>query len=1020
MKTFLEFVAEDLTGIAKERYNGQLRDMTVIFPNKRASMFLNQQLTKYMNPPFWTPRYSTISELFQSLSGLTVADPVLLVYYLYRAFISVTGKNETFDQFYSWGEVLLNDFEDIDNNMVDAGKLFVNITDLEALSDFDYIDREQEEAIRRLFDSFSTETTTELHRRYLEMWTKMPEIYNTFKSMLRKDKYAYSGMLKREVAEKIRRGQLDDDFLRTLKSDFRHPFVVGFNVLNETEKTIFKYLKDNYEAVFYWDYDEAYAKVGTTFEAGAFISDNIKLLGNRLTGKEVYDNLRKDKTIRFVSSPTDSAQCSYAGTWVRNTLNTESPMNRTAVVLCDEHLLQPLLHSIPDTYADGLATELNITMGYPMQETPVAGFVMALLELVFRGWKPKTGEIPVGRWRYTYVDKVLKHPYLLMMNRKDALSLLADFKKNNNTFPRQDAFKGEFIEEVFIEPSASVKDNLRHIAELVKAVAQKMAELPGDNALYSESAYNAWTILNRFHDLIDRHSLTFDTPETLIRLVRQAIASRSIAFHGEPAVGVQVMGILETRNLDFDNVIMLSAGEGMLPKAGHSTSFILNFLREANGMTTVKRQTSLYAYYFYRLLQRAENVTLVYNASTDGLNKGEMSRFMMQLKYEGDSILSDSTRIHEYSLVADTESGNDHSHKDEETEEENKYDVRLLAVDKSTETVGKGLNDIDRLSPSALNTYMACQLQFYLSKVCGFREEDEINENVADNVFGSIFHRAMEYFYLPFTGQTLDSGFFSKYVRTDSNGKEQLTKEGEFAIHRCVDRAFALEMFKVKEEDVKQDKFTLELNGTQLLNYKVISKYVKKQIVSDSKCVPLIIHEQEMKHYVGITFPDNDGTRRLQIGGVIDRVDSATVEGARHCRIADYKTSSTPQSTASIEALFLPAKNRASHIFQTFYYSEVMMRCAERDSKDLPALSPTLLYIKLKKEGKDSMVNIGKEPVTDYQSQCHDEYSKRLKNLLTEMFDRTGQFVQSDTDDHCNFCPFKILCGKEHLNFNYR
>lgn len=1017
MKTFLEFVAEDLSTIAKERFNGELRDLTVIFPNKRASLFLNQQLTKYMTTPFWTPHYSTISELFQSMSQLTVADPVLLVYYLYKAYISVTGKNETFDQFYSWGEVLLNDFDDIDNNMVDAAKLFVNITDLETLNNFDYIDSQQEEAIKRLFNSFSTETTTELHKRYLEMWNQMPQIYQTFRSMLQTDKYAYSGMLKREVAEKILKGKLNEDCLRTLNTDFRHPFVVGFNVLNETEKTLFKYLKDTCGASFYWDYDEAYTQTGTTFEAGTFISDNIKLLGNRLTGSSVYNNLKKDKTIRFVSSPTDSAQCSYAGKWLKDTLTADSPLNRTAVVLCDEHLLQTLLHSLPATYADGQSTELNITMGYPMQETPVAGFVMALLELVFRGWKPKTDKMPVGQWRYTYVDKVLKHPYLLMMNRKDALMLLADFKKNNNTFPRQDAFTGEFIEDVFREPSASIKDNIRHIAELVKAVAQKMSKLPGDNVLYSESAYNAWTILNRFYDLIDRHALTFDTPETLIRLVRQAIASRSIAFHGEPAVGVQVMGILETRNLDFENIIMLSTGEGMLPKVGHSTSFILNFLRETHGMTTVKRQTSLYAYYFYRLLQRAENVTLVYNASTDGLNKGEMSRFMMQLKYEGNTILSDSTQIQEYCLVADTDSNATTPTDEDET----LTDTRLLAVDKSTKTVGKGLDKIERLSPSALNTYLTCQLEFYLSRVCGFREDDEINENVADNVFGSIFHRAMEYFYLPFTGKNLNSDFFSRFVHIDEEGKTHLTKEGEFTIRRCVDRAFALEMFKVKEEDVKQDKFTLELNGAQLLNHKVISRYVKEQIARDSRCVPITIHEQEKPHYADFTFPDNDGeTLNIQLGGIIDRIDSATIEGKQRCRIADYKTSVTPQSTSSIEALFLPAKNRASHIFQTFYYSEVMMHCAERDGINLPPLSPTLLYIKQnKKEEKDSVTKIGKEPVTDYQSQCHDEYCKRLKHLLTEVFDRTGQFVQNDTDSHCKFCPFKTLCGKEHLNFSY-
>ena len=435
MRTFLDIVAEDLSNVANQQYGGQMRDMTVIFPNKRASLFLNQQLAHYMPSPFWAPRYSTISELFQSMSQLTVADPVLLVYYLYQAFVSATGSTEKFDQFYSWGEVLLNDFEDIDNNMVDASKLFINITDLESLSNFDYIDQEQEEAIRRLFESFSTETTTQLHQRYLKMWNAMPQIYTTFKSMLAHDKYAYSGMLKREVAEKIKEGRLDADDLRLLQSEFSHPFVVGFNVLNETEKTILRYLKDHHHASFYWDYDETYAQAGSSFEAGTFISDNIKLFGNRLAGAKVFDNLRQEKNIQFVSSATDSAQCSYAGTWLKNHLTADQPLNQTVVVLCDENLLQPLLHSIPDTYADGRTTELNITMGYPLQQTPVAGFVMSLLELVFRGWKPKSGKSTVGRWRYTYVDKVLKHPYTLMMNRQDSLALSQNSRRTTTPSP---------------------------------------------------------------------------------------------------------------------------------------------------------------------------------------------------------------------------------------------------------------------------------------------------------------------------------------------------------------------------------------------------------------------------------------------------------------------------------------------------------------------------------------------------------------------------------------------------------
>lgn len=1018
MRTFLDIVAEDLSNVANQQYGGQMRDMTVIFPNKRASLFLNQQLAHYMPSPFWAPRYSTISELFQSMSQLTVADPVLLVYYLYQAFVSATGSTEKFDQFYSWGEVLLNDFEDIDNNMVDASKLFINITDLESLSNFDYIDQEQEEAIRRLFESFSTETTTQLHQRYLKMWNAMPQIYTTFKSMLAHDKYAYSGMLKREVAEKIKEGRLDADDLRLLQSEFSHPFVVGFNVLNETEKTILRYLKDHHHASFYWDYDETYAQAGSSFEAGTFISDNIKLFGNRLAGAKVFDNLRQEKNIQFVSSATDSAQCSYAGTWLKNHLTADQPLNQTVVVLCDENLLQPLLHSIPDTYADGRTTELNITMGYPLQQTPVAGFVMSFLELVFRGWKPKSGKSTVGRWRYTYVDKVLKHPYTLMMNRQDSLALLAEFKKNNNTFPRQDSFRGPFIEDVFREPSASIKDNIRHIAEIVKTVALKMSQQSGINALYSESIYCAWTILNRFHDLMDQRGLTFDTPETLIRLLRQSMASKSIAFHGEPAVGVQVMGILETRNLDFENVVMLSVNEGTLPKANHSTSFILNFLRETYGMTTVKRQTSLYAYYFYRLLQRAKTIRLVYNTSTDGLHKGEMSRFMMQLKYEGSTILSESTKIHEGSLVS--VSGTEATVP--QLPSEVKPDASgLLSVDKSSEKVLNGLSKIKSLSPSSLNQYLGCQLQFYLAKVCGFREEDEINENVADNVFGSIFHSAMEHFYRPYIGKQLDSTFFSKYIHTDQNGRRQATKEGGFTITRCVDRAFALEMFKEKEEDVENDRFVLELNGAQLLNHEVICRYVKKQIANDSLLCPLTILEQESRHYVDFGFTTPDGTAHsVKMGGIVDRIDRITVAGDEYLRIVDYKTSSSEQTAPSVASLFQPSPKRAGYIFQTFYYSEVMMADTQRQGKILPPLSPALLFIKLKTDDSGSIVKIGKQPVDNYQAQCHNEFNQCLHNLLSEVFDPTTHFTQNATDDSCRFCPFKVMCGKEHIDFNKR
>lgn len=1015
MRTFLNTVAEDMVKIANAHYNGQLNEITVIFPNKRASLFLNQELMKYVNPPFWAPHYCTITELFQSLSTLTIADPVLLIYYLYQAYKNVTGSQETFDQFYSWGEVLLNDFEDIDNNMVDANKLFINITDIEELTGFQYIDKEQEQAIRKLFNSFSTETTTQLHERYLKMWKAMPDIYKEFKFLLRQQHYAYAGMLKRDVAENIKEGKVAEGTEHILYNKYRHSCIVGFNVLNETEKALFKHMQTAYDAYFYWDYDEVY-KDNPAFEAGAFISDNIKMFGNRLSDPNNYSNLHTKKDIHFVASATDSAQCRYAGQWLEQRLGPDAQLSKTAIVLCDEQILQPMLHSIPATYGGNKPTLLNITMGYPMQETPIASFVTSILELIFRGWRPKTNKSQTGKWRYTYVDKVLKHPYTMMMNKDDALSIISNFKKNNTIYPNQNELKGYFIEDIFKEPANDIAGNIRHVAELVKAVAVKVSNHHKSiDSLYAESIFNTWTILNRFQDLMENHGLEFDTPETLIRLIRQAISAETVAFHGEPAVGIQMMGILETRNLDFDNVIMLSVNEGILPKSGHSTSFILNFLREAYGMTTQKRQTSLYAYYFYRLIQRAQHVTLVYNNATEGLNRGEMSRFMMQLKYEKGSILSEETAIQEYVLSPDSLSDlkTESSQQESTTTEPEEF-----RVSKSSEKVCRKLNQITKLSPSALNTYLDCPLRFYLQYVCGYHEEDEISENVADNVFGSIFHRAMEYFYNKYKGQTLDAEFYKNYVEGTPNGKYKITEQGKYNIRRCVDKGFAEEMFKVPKDDVTNNRFTLELNGTQLLNHEVIARYVEKQIINDFQVSPLIILEQETPHYTGFTFTSECVNRKIKIGGIIDREDIVTIDGTKQHRIVDYKTSSRQQTTASIENLFIPHDKRSGYIFQAFYYCEVIMN--ELASKDVPVLAPTLLYIKLSQNPKESSIKVGQEFITDYKSQCHTEFAESLKLLLTSIFDTSGKFFPASNDYSCKFCPFKAICNKENKETTWK
>ena len=678
-------------------------------------------------------------------------------------------------------------------------------------------------------------------------------------------------------------------------------------------------------------------------------------------------------------------------------------------MLCDEHLLMPTLRAIPSTYgADGRPTLLNITMGYPLQSTPVASFVISLLELYFRGWMGVSKKTTEGKWRYIFAEKVLLHPYMMLMNKQGALDLQALFLHRNTTYPYVSEFKGEFIEDVFATPPVGHLAILKHTADIIQRVAVQMSKSEIQHqqlsaALYSEAMYAAWTMLNNYSDLMENHGLEFTSSDTLIRLIRQTISSKSIAFHGEPAVGIQLMGILETRNLDFDNVIMLSVNEGIIPKNTSHTSFILHFLRKANDMTTAERQLGLYAYYFYRLLQRAKHITLVYNESTDGLHRGEMSRFMMQLKYEKERILSPDSTLKEYAITNPIEP---HTPLSESCEKH-----AGLSVAKTSKAVQDALNAITSLSPTALNNYLECPLRFYLQHVCGYGQEEEISEDVADNVFGSIFHNAMEWFYKNKKEVELNRQFFLQFIN-DNDGNLTITKQGQHHIRRCVDKGFAIEMFHIDEQLVANDEFTLDLNGTQLLNHEVIARYMEKQIKNDYKLTPLIIKATEKKYYQDFHFETGGRQRTIKIGGIIDREDIVTINGIRHYRIVDYKTSVREKTANSIEDLFVPSPNRSGYIFQAFYYCEVRMAAAEESRQTLPAIMPTLLYIKLGMDASKPAIRLGEESITDYQQLCHEEFHERLSTLFSEIFDTDKSFEQTSDATRCLHCPFSLLCNR--------
>lgn len=965
MQTFLQLVAQDLY----QKIGNDLSRVAIVFPNKRASLFFNEYLAMQSDRPIWSPAYVSISELFRQLSPWKSGDPIRLVCELYKVFREETRSEETLDDFYFWGELLISDFDDVDKNLVDADRLFSNLQDLKnIMDDYDFLDSEQEEAIRQFFQNFSIERRTQLKEKFISLWDKLGDIYHHYRRNLEELGIAYEGMMYRYVME-----ELQPDKLK-----YEHYVFVGFNVLNKVETKFFERLREAGKALFYWDYDVFYTRLPRentppyTHEAGEFILRNLKIFPNELP-EAVFDTLRKPKNVRFISAPTENAQARYLPEWIRSVTKRdlqETPVKEkeNAVVLCNEALLLPVLHSIPPEVKN-----VNITMGFPLAQTPVYSFVSALIELQTTGYRRDT-----GRYQYEAVQSVLKHPYTRQLSTS-AESLEKQLTRDNRFFPLPSELKQDiFLEQIFT-PKTGISALCQYLTEMLREVAvlYRQEQETDDifNQLYRESLFKSYTLINRLLNLIDNGELNIQI-DTLRRLLCRLLATSNIPFHGEPAIGMQVMGVLETRNLDFRNLIMLSLNEGQLPKAGGDSSFIPYNLRKAFGMTTIEHKNALYAYYFYRLIQRAENVTLLYNTASEGLNRGEMSRFMLQFLVESPHSIS-----REY-----LEAG------------QSPQSGREIRVEKTPEIITRMYEryDVNRhpkslFSPSALNTYLDCRLKFYYRYVAGLKAPDEVSAEIDSALFGTIFHRAAELVYKDLTAN-------GKEIRKDD--LEQVLRN-DIKLQNYVDTAFKEEFFHVALTEKP------EFNGTQLINAKVIASYLRQLLRNDLQYAPFFMEGMEKKVTEIIEIETPQGKLALNIGGTIDRIDSKDDT----LRIVDYKTGGSPKTPENIKQLFTPADGRPNYIFQTFLYASIMCR------KQSLKVAPSLLYIhRAASETYSPVIEMGearqpKMPVNNFAF-YEDEFRERLQTLLQEIYNPEEAFTQTEDTKKCEFCDFRELCRR--------
>lgn len=911
---FLKYVAKELLQLHPEG----LQDVAVIFQNKRAGIFFNDYLLEASGgAPVWAPRYFTINDLFDNLCPLKKVDDIKAVCTLYNVVckemkIDDDRKQNDFslDFFYGWGHQLLSDFSDIDRSMVDAGDLFFNWEGLEELEQWPDDEYEQLKKLCEILQGKVGNSSGEskVKKDFQEIWQHLHAIYDGLNRTLEKENLAYEGRRQRVVVDGLKK---DESPLKP----FRQYVFVGFNMLLPVERELFHILKGDGEkvkqhrrALFYWDYDVLYCNknlngggMDAPFHFGEAMKRNLSDFGQDLEA-DCFDNFSNHEPLDFVAVQSNTAQTRFASQWLKKNLTDEE--RRTAVVLCDENLLQPMIHSLPDNVKD-----VNVTKGFPLSHTPAFTFVSKWL-----------GRNKANR-KEENVDGIERLERLSSALQKEALMLQEKYPENS------------WMEQ-----------------------------------LTAESFFQCFKTVNMLKDYVADGTLTVGW-RTLSALLLQILGTLSIPFHGEPARGLQIMGMLETRNLDFENVLLLSVGEGVVPQKRADRSFIPFILRLHHHIMTNQDRSEVYAYNFFRLLQRARRATLVYNASSDGANhSGERSRFMTQILAQTD------IPVKYFNL----------------TEQNNTLMNAETEIDS-----GKAREIMKKrsifLSASALNDYISCPAKYYFRHVMHLREVEEDNVVLPLNIFGSIFHKAAELVYLELTGGNFPSKINPKNL--------------ENIIEKRLDNFVSKAFDEINNEEPNSGLVsagTVTYSAEEHpVEFGVIRDYLKKLLELDKKCAGSAggLTILGLEEYQNCKINDH-----LRIIGNLDRRDRiGNVD-----RVVDYKTGKFDeqkmkvggknQKAGPLDVIFSNSEKR--YLLQTLFY---VLLC-KKSGYGIP--QPELFFLQKLNNNYDGRVDYG----APFDENLINAFEEKLIEKVEEM--RVNKFTKDGIKKNfCRTCPYTLLCN---------
>jgi hypothetical protein len=963
MTYFLEHIAKSLY----KEFGNTLNRHCLVFPSRRAGLYFLKYLASETEKPIWSPSILTINELFRSYSSLQVAGNEMLLFELYKVYRNVKKAHESFDDFYFWGDMLLNDFDDVDKYLANPSLLFRNVQDIKKIDmEFGGLTTEQAEIIKRFWLNFDHGNMTREKTGFIDIWSILHTLYEEFRNALREKGLAYEGMIFRDLAE-------NDGQNFTAESRWSLIHFIGFNALNECEKKVMSRFRKTGMARFYWDYDESYIGEGKYNSAGYFMNDNLKKLGNDMPADWSFQtNLSAGRAAvkrRVIETSSDIAQVKLIPELIGN-LAGLSPDNahHTAVVLADENMLIPVLSSLPENIGD-----INITMGYPLKQTTIYNLLKHLMDM------QKNATVSEGVLRFSHKDVagILKHDLVKGILNEKEKELIKEILNNNHLWIPSDLFSGlENLGRIFVIPATpvSLADYFKDILSVVALSNQGENETNEDRLMQrnilNEFIYRIVLSLNRLEAIVRDPEVTF-TNATYIKLLDRLLRIQSVPFSGEPLSGIQVMGILETRALDFKNLIILSVNEGVLPAMSSGSSFIPFSLREAFGLPSVNHQESIFAYHFYRLLQKAENVTFTYNSNSEGLQSGEMSRFLIQMNY------NDQLKPEFLNLNYEIRVSNSVSEVLERTEQHiASLREQFLGNDKKR-----------LLSPSAINTWLNCRMKFYYRYINKLREPDKVAAEIDPAMLGNILHESMKVLYRSYMGQVV-TGEILKILLAN---KKMLS--------RLISQAIRDEFMKGAEGPV---------TGNELIIRDVLLTYIEKILKVDIAQAAFSILSLEDKFY--FEFPASQDDRKFDIllGGIIDRIDIL----GNTTRIVDYKTGSVADSINSIADLFADdRKKEYDGWLQTLLYCEAYLA-----NKPDVIVRPSVYKVKkLSAETLDDKLRIktgrNNELSVDNYKTVREEFLSGLKETVRLIFSNDEPFIMTwDTRVKCIYCPYKTLC----------